>query len=86
MSAPCSGKAKGPEPLGSSPFRWCEWGDLNSMDVVSINHDVVETLILLGNSIRLNHVVLAVLGILLPICYRSSKNHEGDMRTTRKLL
>lgn len=29
MSAPCSEKAKGPEPLGSSPFRWCEWGDLN---------------------------------------------------------
>ena len=70
MSAPCSEKAKGPEPLGSSPFRWCEWGDLNSMNIVSFNHGVAETLILPGCAALLSHVVLVFSRILLPSCYQ----------------
>ena len=65
-----SGKAKGPEPLGSSPFRWCEWGDLNSMNDVSFNHGVAETLTLPGCAVLLSHVVLVFSRILLPICYQ----------------
>lgn len=73
MSAPCSEKAKGPEPLGSSPFRWCEWGDLNSMGVVLCGQGDVESLCLLGFVMTDNHMVrvvfrVPVTNLLLAAC------------------
>ena len=83
MSAPRSEKAKGPEPLGSSPFRWCEWGDLNSMNVVSFNHGVAETLTLPGCAVLLSHVVFVFSRILLPICYQRPRSAPWHMSVNR---
>ena len=83
MSAPCSEKAKGPEPLGSSPFRWCEWGDLNSMNDVSFNHGVAETLTLPGCAVLLSHVVFVFSRILLPICYQRPRSAPWHMSVNR---
>ena len=92
MSAPCSEKAKGPEPLGSSPFRWCEWGDLNSMGVVLCNHDGMKSLCLHGFAMMGNHMVRVGFRVsvtnLLPaacpdalcgICPRAERNVRNEV-------
>ena len=56
--------------LGFQPFSLVRVGGLNSMNVVSFNHGVAETLILLGCAVLLSHVVLVFSRILLPICYQ----------------
>ena len=53
------------------------------MNVVSFNHGVAETLILLGCAVLLSHVVLVVSRILLPIYYRRPHSAPWHMFVNR---
>ena len=76
-------KQKGQNPWVPALFAGASGGDLNSMNVVLLNHGVAETLILSGCAALLSHVVLVFSRILLPSCYQRPHSAPWHMFVNR---